>query len=208
MPKALRAIQDPLVPPNTPTIPRYTALRNSQRRASSIARSKDERCAEHGSADLHCRTGSRTAEVDGQTGRAGGGLCKPAADQWPSWQEVVEVTGELVERTFAHAYETGALRQLYVRGKQNVQKRLLPQAAACNLALLIWKVIGVGTPRTMQDAVAGLFFALMRIISSSVPVPGRCARSCLSSCAGCRIRQAVHSARTQWPKKPPLDTGC
>jgi transposase len=30
--------------------------------------------------------------------------------------------GELVERTFAHAYETGALRRVYVRGKQNVQK--------------------------------------------------------------------------------------
>ena len=43
--------------------------------------------------------------------------------------------GELVERTFAHAYETGALRRLYVRGKQNVQKRLLLQAVAWNLAL-------------------------------------------------------------------------
>jgi hypothetical protein len=31
----------------------------------------------------------------------------------------------MVERTFAHAYETGGLRRLYVRGKQNVQKRLL-----------------------------------------------------------------------------------
>ena len=41
--------------------------------------------------------------------------------------------GELVERTFAHAYETGALRRLHVRGKQNVQKRLLLQAAAYNL---------------------------------------------------------------------------
>jgi hypothetical protein len=31
--------------------------------------------------------------------------------------------GRAVERTFAHAYETGGLRRLYVRGKQNVQKR-------------------------------------------------------------------------------------
>jgi hypothetical protein len=33
--------------------------------------------------------------------------------------------GELLERTFAHAYETGALRRLYVRGRENVQKKLL-----------------------------------------------------------------------------------
>ena len=38
---------------------------------------------------------------------------------------------------------TGALRRLYVRGKANVQKKLLVQAAACNLALLLRKVIGV-----------------------------------------------------------------
>ena len=74
--------------------------------------------------------------------------------------------GELVERTFAHAYETGALRRLYVRGKQNVQKRLLLQAAACNLALLLRKMIGAGTPRAMQDAVAHLLLVLLRLISA------------------------------------------
>jgi hypothetical protein len=50
----------------------------------------------------------------------------------------------MVERTFAHAYETGGLRRLYVRGKQNVQKRLLLQAAACNLVLLLRKMMGAG----------------------------------------------------------------
>jgi hypothetical protein len=55
---------------------------------------------------------------------------------------------------------------LYVRGKQNVQKRLLLQAAACNLALLFRKMIGGGTPRALQDAVAGLFFVLPRMISA------------------------------------------
>ena len=45
-------------------------------------------------------------------------------------KQLLRRRGELVERTFAHAYETGALRRLYVRGKQNVHKRLLLQAAA------------------------------------------------------------------------------
>jgi transposase len=75
--------------------------------------------------------------------------------------------GEQVERTFAHAYETGALRRLHVRGKQNVQKRLLLQAAACNLALLLRKMIGAGTPRALQDVVTKLLFALMRLISAT-----------------------------------------
>ncbi len=69
----------------------------------------------------------------------------------PRGKQLLRRRGELVERTFAHAYETGALRRLYVRGKQNVQKRLLLQAAACNLALLLRKMIGVGTPRAMQS---------------------------------------------------------
>ena len=63
-----------------------------------------------------------------------------------------------MERTFAHPYETGALRRLYVRGKQNVQKKLLLQAAACNLALLLRKMIGAGTPRALRDLVERDFF--------------------------------------------------
>src|SRR5947208_10528256 len=67
---------------------------------------------------------------------------------------------------FAHAYATGALRRLYVRGKENVHKRLLLQAAACNLALLLRKMVGVGTPRAMQDAVAHLLLVLLQRISA------------------------------------------
>src|SRR6266571_4866294 len=64
------------------------------------------------------------------------------------------------------AYETGALRRLYVRGKENVQKRLLLQAAACNLALLLRTMIGAGTPRALQDVVANLLVVLLRLISA------------------------------------------
>jgi Transposase DDE domain len=70
-------------------------------------------------------------------------------------QQLLRRRGELLERTFAHAYETGALRRLYVRGRENVQKKLLVQAAACNLALLLRKMMGAGTPRALHDALAG-----------------------------------------------------
>src|SRR3989449_618074 len=85
-------------------------------------------------------------------------------------KQLLRRRGELVERTFAHAYETGALRRLYVRGKENVHKRLLLQAAACNLALLLRKIIGAGTPRALQDVVTILFFHLMCL---SVPCMSR-----------------------------------
>src|ERR1035441_4729001 len=74
--------------------------------------------------------------------------------------------GELVERTFAHAYETGALRRLYVRGHQHVQRRLLLQAAGCNLSLLLRKRTGAGTPRALRDVVTRLFSILLRLIST------------------------------------------
>jgi transposase len=81
-------------------------------------------------------------------------------------KQLLRRRGERVERTFAHAYETGALRRLQVRGKQNVQKKLLLQAVAYNLALLLRKMIGAGTPRALRDLVPRLFFLLLRLISS------------------------------------------
>src|SRR6266849_4656912 len=79
-------------------------------------------------------------------------------------KQLLRRRGELLERTFAHAYETGALRRLYVRGKENVKKKLLVQAAACNLALLLRKMIGAGTPRALRDTLAGLFLLLSRLL--------------------------------------------
>ena len=50
--------------------------------------------------------------------------------------------GELVERPFAHQYETGGLRRVWVRGHENVRKRVLVQAAGCNLGLLLRRLTG------------------------------------------------------------------
>ena len=55
--------------------------------------------------------------------------------------------GELLERTFAHICETGAARRTRLRGKGNVTKRYLMQAAAANLGLVMRSLIGSGTPR-------------------------------------------------------------
>ncbi|HEX7232468.1 MAG TPA: transposase [Candidatus Binatia bacterium] len=58
--------------------------------------------------------------------------------------------GECLERPFAHAYETGGLRRVYLRGRLNILKRVLIHVAALNLALLMRVLFGVGTPRSLQ----------------------------------------------------------
>ena len=45
--------------------------------------------------------------------------------------------GERVERNFAHQFDTGGMDRLWVRGREKIHKKLLIQATACNLALLL-----------------------------------------------------------------------
>jgi len=71
--------------------------------------------------------------------------------------------GEFLERTFAHCYESGAMRRLHVRGDENITKRLLLQAAAFNLSLVMRKLFQAGTPRGFGDLAA----AFCRAISLS-----------------------------------------
>jgi transposase len=57
---------------------------------------------------------------------------------------------ELAERSNAHMYETGGMRRLHLRGRENVEKRLLIQGAGFNLSLLLRKRSGIGKPRALQ----------------------------------------------------------
>ena len=72
--------------------------------------------------------------------------------------------GELLERPFAHLYETGAMRRVYLRGHENILKRLLLHAGALNLGLLMRTLFGVGTPRSLQGRVAAFFAAVCLLI--------------------------------------------
>src|SRR5207253_7408517 len=81
--------------------------------------------------------------------------------------------GEFLERPFAHQYETGGLRRIHVRGRKNVAKRVLLQAAAFNLALILRSITKAGTPKGLADLKSKLFCALCRILAalSSLPAP-------------------------------------
>ena len=62
--------------------------------------------------------------------------------------------GELLERPFAHCYETGAMRRTHLRGRRNILKRLLIHAGAGNLALLMRHLHQAGTPRGLAGLAA------------------------------------------------------
>ena len=74
--------------------------------------------------------------------------------------------GERIERNFAHQFDTGGLDRLYVRGKQNVHKKLLIQAAACNLALLMRARYGSGKPRAAHDRVVDAILTILAVMKA------------------------------------------
>ena len=59
--------------------------------------------------------------------------------------------GENPNGTSRIQFDTGGMDRLYVRGIGNVHKKLLIQAAACNLALLMRTMYGAGKPRAAHD---------------------------------------------------------
>jgi len=65
--------------------------------------------------------------------------------------------GELIERSFAHCYETGGMRRIHLRGRENILKRLLVHTGGFNLSLVMRKLIGKGTPRGLQGLVSRMF---------------------------------------------------
>ena len=74
--------------------------------------------------------------------------------------------GERIERNFAHQFDSGGLDRLYVRGRENVHKKFLIQAAACNLALLMRSLYGAGKPRAAHDRAAQAILVILAVIKA------------------------------------------
>ena len=79
---------------------------------------------------------------------------RPLGKRYHRWR------AERVERTFAHVCETGGARRTRLRGRANVAKRYLLQAAGANLALVMRTLYGLGTPRGWADRAQAAFLAL------------------------------------------------
>jgi transposase len=66
-------------------------------------------------------------------------------------KKLLKRRGELVERSFAHCYETGGMRRCHLRGRENILKRQLAHVSAFNLSLVMRKLLGAGTPRELKN---------------------------------------------------------
>jgi transposase len=99
-----------------------------------------------------------------------------------------KLRGELCERSFAHCYETGALRRMYVRGTNNVLKRVQVQAAAFNLGLLLRKLSGWGKPRQRPGRASAVLFVPAALASVRYILRSVCSQTFLAIAVTSRCR--------------------
>src|ERR1700682_3838797 len=78
-------------------------------------------------------------------------------------KELLRRRGELVERSFAHAYETGGMRRVHLRGRENILTRVLIHLGGFNLSLAMRQLLGKGTPRGLQGLSADALLAFLRL---------------------------------------------
>jgi transposase len=104
-----------------------------------------------------------------------------------------KLRGELTERSFAHAYETGAMRRVHLRGRENILKRIVVHVGAFNLGLVMRKLFGAGTPKQLQGRSAAFFaclgamFATPQRLSSGIRSVLRFMRKAYYKCMHCMI---------------------
>jgi hypothetical protein len=116
--------------------------------------------------------------------------------------------GELVERSFAHCYDTGGMRRTHLRGHQNILKRQLVHVGAFNLSLILRQLLGAGTPREWRNRCGLLlllvYFLLTRREARNWLYRSRISTSGVKSLASPRTRVR----RWQCQKSAACTTGC
>jgi transposase len=68
----------------------------------------------------------------------------------PKGRRLQRLRSERVERSFAHVCDTGGARRTWLRGLEKINKRYLIHTAARNLGILMRRLFGLGTPRSLQ----------------------------------------------------------
>src|SRR6266404_5837718 len=116
--------------------------------------------------------------------------------------------GELVERSFAHCYETGGMRRTHLRGQKNILKRLLIHVGAFNLSLIFRSMLGAGKPRELRNRLTSLLQQLFFLLSR-LWTPTERTNSVFSSLAlrSQRNRRYLRY-RLRHSKEPASATGC
>jgi transposase len=71
-------------------------------------------------------------------------------------KRLLRMRGEVLERSFAHAYSRSRMRRVHLRGRSNILKRLLVHVGGFNLSLVMRRLMGCGTARGLQGGLFGL----------------------------------------------------
>jgi transposase len=80
-------------------------------------------------------------------------------------KQLLRQRGLMLERPFAHCYETGGMRRVHLRGRDNILKRLLVHVAGFNLSLVLRLMMGKGTPRGLQDLATVYLIVIFALIN-------------------------------------------
>jgi transposase len=116
--------------------------------------------------------------------------------------------GELVERSFAHCYDTGGMRRTHLRGHPNILKRQLIHVGAFNLSLILRKLMGAGTPREWRNR-GGVLFLLLYFLQPRREGRNRPCRSGISMFRAKYLTSSRNRVRC-WPcrNSATYTTGC
>ena len=94
-------------------------------------------------------------ELEAEPGGTEADVCEPAADPGESGESGCCGGGARRWSARLHTcWRRRGLRRVHVRGQEEIRKRILIQAAAFNLGLLMRKRFGAGTPRGLQGLAA------------------------------------------------------
>jgi transposase len=112
--------------------------------------------------------------------------------------------GELIERSFAHVYDTGGMRRVHLRGKENIAKRVLLHASGFNLSLILTALMGVGTARQAASLLTAVYFVFLRLINGETDA----SQSSEPSLPAKRTDRGEFRHRCSRQKLEALSTGC
>ena len=116
--------------------------------------------------------------------------------------------GELIERSFAHCYDTGGMRRTHLRGHQNILKRLLIHVGAFNLSLIFRTLLGSGTPRELRNRPFSFVFVLFWLLGRSSAPTSRTNFSLSSSRLNRRRNHRYLRYKFRHSRKRGSATGC
>lgn len=123
-------------------------------------------------------------------------------------KRLLKKRGELIERSFAHCYDTGGMRRTHLRGHQNILKRQLIHVGAFNLSLIFRSLLGAGTPRELKNRPSLLLFVFSSLLRRSLTLTSRANRSFSSPPLRNSRNRFYHCDHRGQANKPRSTTGC